>query len=152
MKAQADGGLGIGVELPVRGRVAAVLTLGLHTTLPSSLAGGFAYRGFWGLDMRLLLALKDLHAFSFAGRRSGLGIAAGLVTRYDRYHYTRLYFFYTGLAVEPLWEIFLTDRRHHALQLALPVELYFRRDLELSAFGGLSVSWKFYPGRRSAVR
>jgi hypothetical protein len=152
MKAQADGGLGIGVELPLQGRAALLLGLGVHLTLPSSLSGGFAYRGFWGLDMRLLLALKNLLSFSLAGLPSELGLAAGPAARYDRYDYTRLYFFYLGLAAEPLVEIPFPRRPHQALELSMPFTLFVRRDLELSAAGGLSVSWKFYPGRRSAVR
>jgi hypothetical protein len=152
MKAQADGSLRVGAELPLGGRAAAILTLGVHQTLPSSLAGGFAYRGFWGADLQALAAFHRLAVFSLGALRPELGLAGGLLARYDRYQYTRLYFFYLGLAAEPLVAIPFPRRPHQALELALPLKFYFRRDLKLSASCGLSLGWKFYPGRRSAAR
>lgn len=152
LKAQADVGLLAGVELPLRGKLAARLALGAHNTWPSSLAGGFAYRGFGGAELRLLLAYRDLAALTLGGLRPGLGLAGGLTARYDRYQYTRLYFFYLGLAAAPELEIPFPRRPQHALTLSLPLKLYFRRDLALSAGAELAVGWKFYPARRSAVR
>jgi hypothetical protein len=152
LKAQADFGGSIGVEIPVGRFLAAGLGAGVHQTLPSSLAGGYAYRGFGGFDLRLLLVLNNLGSFALGGLRPEPTLAAGLIARYDRYQYTRLYFFYPGVTAAPGLVIPFSRRPHHALALSLPLRFYFRRDIDLSAACGLELGWKFYPGLRSAAR
>ena len=152
LKAQADFGGGIGVEFPAGRLLAVGLGLGGHQTLPSSLAGGWAYRGFGGFDLRALLILKGLPPLALGSLHAEPNLAAGPVVRYDRYQYTRLYFFYLGLVAAPGLEIPLPRRRHHALTVSLPLRLYFRRDIDLSAACGLELGWKFYPGLRSGAR
>jgi hypothetical protein len=152
LKAQADFGGGIGVEFPAGRLLAVGLGLGGHQTLPSSLAGGWAYRGFGGFDLRALLILKGLPPLALGRLRAEPNLAAGPVVRYDRYQYTRLYFFYLGLVAAPGLEIPLPRSPHHALTVSLPLRLYFRRDIDLSAACGLELGWKFYPGLRSGAR
>jgi hypothetical protein len=117
--------------------------LGYHYTGRSNLAGGVLYRAFSGVDLRAGFAAvggQDHSRFAF-------GLAAGGYARIDSYAYTRLFFFYPGAFVEP----FLAGRPDRPWRtrwrLGLPVELAFRRDLELNLTVGVSLTLPVFPSR-----
>jgi len=145
LKPQAGGWLGLQFEVPVLSAGSVSFLLALHRTLASSLQGGFAYRGFSGLDSRLQLDWRwPLRAL---GRQLRLDLGGGLgaAARFDKYELTELSFFYPGLVLEPFLELRLARLQRHGLRASLPLTLYFRRDLETSASIGISLLWKIHP-------
>jgi hypothetical protein len=146
-KAQASGGVSVRGELPLW-RVAA-LGLGVdgHGTLGSSLEGGWQYRGHLGMGLRLYGRLRLPLAVSWGGRLLYLGGATGASLNYDRYVYTQLHFFYPGWFLEPQMELQLRPAGRSSLALLLPIDVYFRKDLELSTAAGLGISWRLYARR-----
>ena len=143
IKPQWDINLGAGADLPIGGPISLGLGLAFHHTTPSSLEGGFLYRGHSGMDYRLYLtAERILLPFRLRDFRIYPGISAGFLARYDKYELTTLYFFYPGIFLQPFIEVGKAGRL--SLIVSLPLHYYFRRDLKLSLSAGLGLSLRWY--------
>lgn len=120
-----------------------VSALGYHYIGRSNLAGGVLYRAYSGVDLRSGFAAVGGDDSS----RLSFGLAAGGYARIDFYEYTRLFFFYPGIYVEPFLEG-RPDRpwRSH-WQLSFPMELAIRRDLELCLSVGVGLTLPIFPSR-----
>jgi hypothetical protein len=134
-------------EARLNRRLGLGLAAGAHYTAPSDLSEGFQDRGHWGLDLRPYLSVRWLEHPASPSLELGLGNLLGPVIRYDGYLLTYRYFFFMGLGVEPYLELhFLkgSPGGRHSLVISVPLDLYFRPELSLSAAGALVVSWKLY--------
>lgn len=133
---------------------AALLSVGYHKVSPSNLSGGWGYRGFEGWHLWLGAEWYFLNQESarimprapsrqrFAPPRFGLSLAVGGF--YSMYQYTDILFFYPALRLNIFADIFSSLPFH--LRFGLPLELYFRRDLDSCVSpGGLGlwagISW-----------
>jgi hypothetical protein len=144
LKAQAAGTAWVRGEVPLLPFAALGLGLDAHDALGSSLAGGWQYSGHLGVGLRLYGRLGLPLSVTPAGRHLYLGGATGASLNYDRYAYTELHFFYPGWFLEPQLELQLRPGGRSGLALALPLDVYFRKDLEVSAAVGLGVGWRLY--------
>lgn len=144
LKAQAAGAAGLRGELPVTRRAALGLGLDGHATLGSSLSGGWQYAGHLGAGLRLYGRLHFPLGAMVGQRLVRAGGATGVSLNYDRYTHTDLYFFYPGWFLEPQLELQLRPGGRTSLGLSVPLDVYFRRDLQLSAAAGLAMSFRLY--------
>lgn len=152
MKAQAGWELGLLADFPLFPPLAGGLALGYHQWFPSDLSAGFLYRGHSGAELALYLSAKAL-LWRVAGRLDVLaGLEAGASSNFDRYSLTELYFFYPGVLMQPFLEFHFRMLGANTLILILPLELYFRKDLDLSASFGLGVQWRRYLVRKEQGR
>jgi hypothetical protein len=142
-KFQPGGRIQLVWEFDLGSRLRLASALGYHYTGRSNLAGGVLYRAFSGVDLRGGFAVVGKQDSS----RVSFGLAAGGYARIDSYVYTRLFFFYPGVYVEPFLEG-RPDRpwRNH-WQLGFPVELAFRRDLEFCLSVGVGLTLPIFPSR-----
>ena len=147
LKAQAGGNLGLMLDFPIVTPLYAGLSFTFHRTWASSLKGGIIYRGYSGIDSRLFLILKGLINAEAGPLNLLLGGAGGASARFDKYQYTLLYFFYPGVFLEPFLELQIIPWKS-SLQVSLPIDWYFRKDLVVSASAGLAVVWKLYVLRK----
>jgi hypothetical protein len=145
VKAQATASAGPWVEGQINHRLGVGLAVQAHGVAPSNLSGGFQYRGYWGIDLRPYLGVRWLEHSASDALELVAGNLVGVILRYDGYFQTYRYFFYMGLTAEPYLELhFRQGSGRHSLVASLPLDLYFRRDLTLSAGAGLAVAWKMY--------
>jgi hypothetical protein len=72
------------------------------------------------------------------------GGATGASLNYDRYTHTDLYFFYPGWFLEPQLELQLRPGGRTSLALSVPLDVYFRRDLQVATAIGLATSFRLY--------
>lgn len=147
LKGQAAGAVAVRGELPLLPWAALGLGLDGHWTLGSGLEGGWQYSGHLGAGLRAYGRLRFSLGPTEGGRSLHLGAATGASFNYDRYAFTLLRFFYPGWFLEPQVELQLRPGGRSGLALSLPVDVYFRKDLDLSAAVGLGASWRLY--RRS---
>ena len=119
--------------------------VGFHWTGGSNLAGGFLYRAYNGFDLRIYASMVGQAAPS---SMLTLGFHIGPLARLDRYSRTLLYFFYPGVYVHPFLEGRFRNSFLSRWTLGIPVELYFRKDLQLSLSAGLGLNLALYPGNR----
>lgn len=112
--------------------------LGLHYTGASSISGGYAYRGFrgWHWGGRVGIRGKPLEIGRSLSLRPGL--RAGGSVRYSRLQYTELIFFYPQIGVAPYVDVGRARDTWWA-RFLLPIDVYFRRDLDYSVSMGLGV-------------
>lgn len=112
--------------------------VGVHYAVPTSISGGFAYRGHSGWQV----------GGSF-GIHLGRGLEIGryrvhprvLVTgsgRFSRYLSTDLLFFYPRIGVAGSLEVSLPESLFSS-ELLLPVDVYLRRDVKVAVSAGLAV-------------
>jgi len=144
LKVQAAGAASLRGEIPVMPSAALGLGLDGHDTLGSSLAGGWQYSGHLGCGLRLYGRVRGPLGSTSGGRTPYLGAATGVSLNYDRHTYTDLYFFYPGWFLEPQLELQLRPGGRSGLALSLPLDVFFRKDLDLSVAVGLGVSWRLY--------
>jgi hypothetical protein len=131
---------------------AALAAFGYHKVYPSSLSGGWGYRGLEGyhlwlgaewyfLNQESAIRNAETEKTHSLPPRFGLSLAWG--SFYSVYEYTNILFFYTALRLNIFADLFFSLPFH--LRFGLPVEMYFRRDLDscLSAGIGLwaGISW-----------
>ena len=142
-KAQAVGALRASLDLPLFSPVALGIGFQLHGVTASNPDGGWTYRAHWGGAIRL----RGSYAFRL-GEPSrplqlSLGISAGGSFNFDLVTYTTLFLYYPGIFLEPYLELNNVKRKNHSLALVLPIDYYFRRDLELYGSIGFGVVWRF---------
>jgi hypothetical protein len=146
-KAQGAGGASLFAEARLNSWLGLGLAAGVHFTAPSDLSEGFQYRGHWGADLRPYLSLRWLERPASDAVELAVGNLVGPVLRYDGYLLTYRYFFFMGAGLEPFLELHFRNGKQagrHSLVISVPVELYFRPELALSAAGGLALWWKLY--------
>ena len=157
LKGQLGGKVGLFLEFPIAMPASFGLSFHLHGILPSSLSNGFLYRGFSGQDLRVFFSLKTLLFNNPERLELLLGTACGALLSFDRYSFTELYFFYPGAFLEPFLELYLLQLGWATLLISLPIDLYFRKDLILSASAGIGLTlkiyiWKLKPGNQRRSR
>jgi hypothetical protein len=123
-------------------------SLGFHWTKASNLEGGFLYRAYSGGDLRFFISSRFLTLFDGRSVRLELGSNQGALMRLDRYDLTTLHFFYWGLFIHPFVELGFSGLPLLAIQIALPFEYYFRKELDLSTSIGVGVNIRLYPLRK----
>jgi hypothetical protein len=139
-KAQACGALSALLSVPLFSVASLGLGLEFHGTTASSPAGGWEYRSHWGGAFRLSAACGwELTPPS----RLELGASIGGSFNFDLYTRTTLFFFYPGIFVEPYIALRSARRPNRSLALILPVDYYFRRDLEFYGSISIGVRWRF---------
>ncbi|MBN2551853.1 MAG: hypothetical protein JXB06_03740 [Spirochaetales bacterium] len=142
-KAQAVGALGALLEIPVRGHVPLAIALRVHGTTASSLSGGWGYRSHWGGDLRLSGGYRWAPFGQPDSLQLALGVSAGASVNFDIYTWTTLYFFYPGVFLEPHLLLHAPAMKRHGIALVLPIDCYFRRDLDFYGSIGLGVFWRY---------
>jgi hypothetical protein len=139
-KAQGYGALSAMLSVPLFSIASLGLGLELHGTTASSPAGGWEYQSHWGGGLRLSAACGwGLRPPS----RLELGASIGGSFNFDLYTRTTLFFFYPGIFVEPYIALRSARRPNRSLALIMPVDYYFRRDLEFYGSIGIGVRWRF---------
>ncbi len=146
-KAQTDIGIAASMEFLPFEFLGLGASLGYHWTKDSNLQGGFLYRAYSGLDLRIFLSSRFLTIVDGRAIRLQLGLNQGVLMRLDRYDLTDLHFFYWGLFLHPFLEMGFRERPSLAVQFTLPFDYYFRKDLDLSTAIGVGVNLRLYPLR-----
>ena len=147
-KAQAVAAMTALLDVPLFASLSLGVGLQLHTTTASSLAGGWSYRSHWGGGLRLSAGYGVQLPASSRPLQLELGASAGGSFNYDLYTWTTLFFYYRGVFLEPYLELYNPKREKHSFALVLPIDYYFRRDLEFSGSVGIGVLWRYYLKRR----
>lgn len=143
-KLQASGALRGSIELPLFFPVSLELALQLHDTFASSLSGGWGYRSYWGWGARLAAGFALPLRSSSADRTVKAGAFVGASGNYDRYTWTHLFFFYSGLFLEPFLEFHFTALKRQSFSLIMPIDYFFRKDLRFSGSVGIGLQWRYY--------
>ena len=142
-KAQAVGALSASLELPVFSGLFLGLGLDLHGATASNPAGGWTYRAHWGGGLRLAAG----YGFELAGPpgkvKLELGASAGGSFNYDLISLTSLFIYYPGIFLQPYLEFDNPERKGRSIALVMPIDYYFRRDLEFYGSVGLGVVWRY---------
>lgn len=122
--------------------------LGYHSIGASNLTEGYAYRGFEGFHGFLSAEWYPLG--TEAGRHESKplprpGVSGGLGGFFSRYVDTDLLFFYPALQASLFSDFYFPDSLFR-VRFAIPLEIYFRKDLASSFSFGLGawgiLSWK----------
>jgi hypothetical protein len=142
-KAQAAGALGVLLEVPVHSWLPIGIAVQLHATTVSGLSGGWGYRSHWGGDLRLSGGYRWGPSAPPDSLQLRFGLSAGASLNFDLYTWTTLYFFYPGVFLEPHLELHSPAMKRHSIALVLPIDYYFRRDLDFSGSIGLGVFWRY---------
>jgi hypothetical protein len=143
-KAQAVGAVTALLDIPLFSSLALGFGLQLHTTTASSLDGGWRYRSHWGGGLRLSAGYGLRLPAASRALQLELGATAGGSFNFDRYTWTTLFFYYPGIFLEPYLEFYNPKRAKHSFTLVLPIDYYFRKDLEFSGAIGIGVLWRYY--------
>jgi len=143
-KAQALGAVTALLDIPLFASLSLGFGLQLHTTTASSLAGGWSYRSHWGGGLRLSAGYGVQLSSSSRPLQLELGASAGASFNFDRYTWTTLFFFYPGVFLEPYLELYNPKRERSSIALVLPIDYYFRKDLDFSGSIGIGVVWRYY--------
>lgn len=142
-KAQAVGLIAAALDIPLFSAFSLGIGLQLHGVTASNPAGGWIYRSHWGGGLRLSAGYGFLLSEPSRPLQLTLGLAAGGSFNVDLYTLTTLFFFYPGVFLEPYLELDHSSRKHSSVALVLPVEYYFRRDLEFYGSVGFGVLWRY---------
>ncbi|MFP4562816.1 MAG: hypothetical protein ACLFRY_05830 [Spirochaetia bacterium] len=116
------------------------LETGLDFVQPSSLSGGFQYRGYTAYFLGL--SLGGRYIFPNEGKEHTYSLGAAVAGRgnYAWYDGINRFFFFLSFVPEVFFE-FLPRRDHlWHLRIGLPVALNFRRDIALSMEPGVRIS------------
>ena len=144
-KAQAAGALRASLGLPLFSPVALGIGFQLHGVTASNPNGGWTYRGHWGGAFRLSGSYVFRLGEPSRPLQLSLGISAGGSFNFDLVTYTTLFLYYPGIFLEPYMELNNVKRKNHSLALVLPIDYYFRRDLEFYGSIGLGAVWRYTP-------
>jgi hypothetical protein len=139
-KAQGMGTLSASLEAPIFDILALGLGLQFHAITSSSLSGGWGYRSHWGGALRVSLGYRPADAVE---RWLTMGITGGVSLNFDLYTWTTLFFYYPGVFLEPYLELRSLKAPRHSLAFILPLDWYFRRDLEFFGSIGIGVVWRY---------
>jgi hypothetical protein len=148
VKPQSDVSIAASLELLPLELLGLGASLGYHWTKDSNLQGGFLYRAYSGADLRLFFSSRFLTLLKSEAIVLVMGSNQGALMRLDRYELTTLYFFYWGLFIHPFLELGFRRFPLLSVQLALPFDYYFRKELDLSTSIGLGLNLKLYPLRK----
>jgi hypothetical protein len=149
-KAQAVGALSASLDLPLFSGLFLGLGLDLHGATASNPAGGWTYRGHWGGGLRLAAGYGFELSRPAGTLRLRLGTTAGGSFNYDLVTFTSLFIYYPGIFLQPYLEFDNPKRKRRSIALVMPIDYYFRRDLEFYGSIGLGVVRRY--NWRSRVR
>jgi hypothetical protein len=142
-KAQAAGALSASLDLPVFWGLFLGLGLELHGATASNPAGGWTYRAHWGGGLRLSAGYGFELSRPAGAKKLRLGVSAGGSFNYDIITFTSLFIYYPGIFLQPYLELHNPERKGRSIALVMPIDYYFRRDLEFYGSIGLGVVWRF---------
>jgi hypothetical protein len=142
-KAQAVGALGASLDFPLFSGSYLGLGLQLHSVTASSPAGGWTYRGHWGGGLRLSAGYGFELPRPAGSLRLSLGASAGGSFNFDLITFTSLFIYYPGIFLQPYLELDNPARKRRSIALVMPIDYYFRRDLEFYGSIGFGVVWRY---------
>ena len=142
-KAQAVGALTALLDIPLFSPLYLGIGFQLHGTTISSLEGGWVYKSHWGGGFRLSAGYGFLLSEPSRPLQLTLGANAGGSFNVDLYTFTTLFFFYPGIFLEPYLELNHSRRKNSSIALVLPIDYYFRRDLEFYGSIGIGAVWRY---------
>jgi hypothetical protein len=142
-KAQAVGAISVSLDLPVFPGISLGLGLQLHGATASNPAGGWTYRAHWGGAIRVSAGYGSELSRPCDALRLSLGACAGGSFNFDLMTFTTLFFYYPGIFLEPYLQLDHSRRKKSSVALVLPIDYYFRRDLEFYGSIGLGVVWRY---------
>ena len=148
-KTQAVGAITALLDEPLFATLSLGVGLQLHTITSSRLTGGWSYRSHWGGGLRLSAGYGVQLPVSSRPLQLELGASVGGSFNFDLYTWTSLYFYYPGVFLEPYLEFYNPKREKHSFTLILPIDYYFRKDLEFSGTIGIGLLWRYYLKRRA---
>jgi hypothetical protein len=144
LKAQGTGQIGFLALFPLSPRLKLGTALAYHLVWPSTPSYGIIYRGFAGSEVHIFLAILWPGSGSRSPRLT-FALEPGLRLRLDRYLYTQLRFFYTGVSFTPSLDLSWPSLKGQSLFFTAPLNFYFRRDIGIFTTAGFGVGWKIYP-------
>jgi hypothetical protein len=142
-KAQAVGAMNALLDIPVYSGFSLGIGFQLHGVTASNPAGGWLYKSHWGGGLRFSGAYVFDLTEPARPLQVRLGASAGGSFNYDLQSLTTLFFFYPGIFLEPYLELDNSKREKHSLALVLPIDYYFRRDLEFYGSIGIGLMWRY---------
>jgi hypothetical protein len=148
VKAQLDIAIAASVEFLPFESFGLGVSYGYHWTKDSNLEGGFLYRAYSGSDLRIFISTRFLSILDGPSVTLLLGSNQGALMRLDRFELTNLHFFYWGLFVHPFLEMGFTGIPLLGVQISVPFEYYFRKELDLSTSIGVGANIRLYPLRK----
>jgi hypothetical protein len=143
-KAQAVGAVTALLDIPLFSSLSLGVGLQLHSAMASSLSGGWRYRSHWGGGLRLSAGGGLQLSSASRPLQLELGASVGGSFNFDLYTWTTLFFYYPGVFFEPYLEFYNQKRAKHSFSLVLPIDYYFRKDLDFSGAIGIGVVWRYY--------
>lgn len=145
---QAAVGGSVFLDIPLFSSFSLGLALQVHDTLASPFSsGGWYYKSHWGTGFRTSIGYGILLPSS-GPRDLQLGTSLGASFNYDRRTLTSLFFFYPGVYLEPFFEFSSLKPKKYSFTLILPIDYYFRKDLDFSGSIGLGILWRYYLKRK----
>lgn len=105
----------------------------------SDVSGGFAYRGFQGGALSLMLQAHQMVASSARFGRLDLGAGLGGAAAFSVYNDTTLFFFFPEARLSPFVEWQPAFLPAFGFMLALPAKVQFRRDMAWSVAAGIEL-------------
>jgi hypothetical protein len=142
-KAQAVGALSASLDLPIFSGFFLGLGLQLHGVTASNPAGGWIYRAHWGGGFRLAAGYGFELSRPAKPLTLRLGASAGGSVNFDLVSFTSLFIYYPGIFLEPYLEFDNPERKRRSIALVMPIDYYFRRDLEFYGSIGFGVVWRY---------
>jgi hypothetical protein len=142
-KAQAVGALSASLDLPLFSALFLGIGLQLHGVTASNPAGGWTYRAHWGGGFRVSAGYGFELSDPTAALRLTLGTSAGGSFNFDLKTFTTLFFYYPGIFFEPYLELDNPKRAKRSIALVMPIDYYFRRNLEFYGSIGFGVVWRY---------
>lgn len=113
-------------------------SIGVHYAVPTSITGGFAYRGHSGWQIGGSLGVPVGAELEIARLHARPRIVVSGEGRFSRYLSTDLLFFYPRIGVAGCLELSNPGSRF-STSILLPVDVYLRRDVKLAVTAGLSM-------------
>jgi hypothetical protein len=142
-KAQAAGAVSAILDLPVLFGFSLGLGLQLHGVTASNPSGGWTYRAHWGGGLRISAGYGFELSRPPTALQLKLGASAGGSFNFDLITFTSLFIYYPGIFLEPYLELDNPERKRSSIALVMPVDYYFRRDLEFYGSFGFGVVWRY---------
>jgi hypothetical protein len=142
-KVQIMGALNALLDVPVLPSLSIGIGMQLHGIRASSLAGGWSYKSHWGGGIRLSTAYGSGISEPSQPLQLELGTSIGASLNFDLETWTTLFFFYPGVFLEPYLQLNSSRRKNCSTAIVLPIDYFFRRDLELYGSIGLGVLWRY---------
>lgn len=143
-KAQVVGAVTALLDIPLFSSLSLGVGLQLHSAMASNLSGGWRYRSYWGGGLRLSAGYGLQLSSASRPLQLELGASAGGSFNLDLYTWTTLFFYYPGIFFEPYLEFYNPKWAKHSFSLVLPIDYYFRKDLDFSGAIGIGVLWRYY--------